>query len=57
MSLRPLQQTTLRVFREQQPEAPPREVTDDAEIARELAAIGARFERFSNHEPLPSDGD
>jgi 1,2-dihydroxy-3-keto-5-methylthiopentene dioxygenase len=49
--------TTLRIFDEHQPETPLREVTDGAEIARELAAVGVRFERWSVDRPLPPGAD
>jgi 1,2-dihydroxy-3-keto-5-methylthiopentene dioxygenase len=49
--------TTLRIFDEREPAAPPREITDAAEIARELGAVGVRFERWSADAPLPPDAD
>ncbi len=39
--------TSLRIFDEHRPDAPLRETTDVAEIARELAAIGVRFEQLA----------
>jgi 1,2-dihydroxy-3-keto-5-methylthiopentene dioxygenase len=49
--------TTLRIFDENRPDVPLREATDGAEIARELAAVGVRFERWSAQAPLPHDAD
>jgi 1,2-dihydroxy-3-keto-5-methylthiopentene dioxygenase len=49
--------TTLRVFDEAQPAAPARELTDGDEIARELAAVGVRFERWSVDRQLPPGAD
>jgi len=49
--------TTLRIFDENDPAAPLREVTAGDEIARELAAVGVRFERWSADRPLASDAD
>lgn len=49
--------TTLRIFDEDSPQVPLREVTESAEIARELAAIGVRFERFPVDVPVPSGDD
>ena len=43
--------TTLRIFDENDPAAPLREVTAGDEIARELAAVGVRFERWSADRP------
>ena len=57
MSVKTGRHTTLRVFREDQPAAPLREVTTGDEITRELAAIGVRFERFFNDGPLPATDD
>ncbi|MGP6158915.1 MAG: hypothetical protein ACLPYS_15645 [Vulcanimicrobiaceae bacterium] len=45
--------TTLRVFAEDRPQAPLREVADHAEIIDELAAIGVRFQRFEAASELP----
>jgi 1,2-dihydroxy-3-keto-5-methylthiopentene dioxygenase len=45
--------STLRIFAEDQPGHPLREATDGTEIARELAAVGVRFERWSVDRPLP----
>jgi 1,2-dihydroxy-3-keto-5-methylthiopentene dioxygenase len=49
--------TTLRVFDENMPAAPLREVTDGDEIARELGAVGVRFERWSADLPLAPGAD
>jgi len=49
--------TTLRIFDENQPAAPLRELTDGAEIARELDAVGVRFERWNVDRPIPPDAD
>ena len=49
--------TTLRVFDENQPAAPLREVTAGDEIARELAAVGVRFERWNTDAQLAPGAD
>ena len=49
--------TILRIFDETRPEKPLREITDGAEIARELNAVGVRFERCTADRALPSDAD
>jgi 1,2-dihydroxy-3-keto-5-methylthiopentene dioxygenase len=49
--------TVLRIFDENRPDAPLRESTDGAEIARELAAVGVRFERWTADAPLAADAD
>jgi 1,2-dihydroxy-3-keto-5-methylthiopentene dioxygenase len=49
--------TTLRVFDENQPAAPLRELTNGDEIARELAAVGVRFERWSTDAQLSPGAD
>jgi 1,2-dihydroxy-3-keto-5-methylthiopentene dioxygenase len=57
MSVTTEQRTMLRIFDENDPAAPLREVTDGAEIARELAAVGVRFERWIADRPVPQDAD
>jgi 1,2-dihydroxy-3-keto-5-methylthiopentene dioxygenase len=57
MSVSTEQRTTLRIFDEDSPRVPLREVTDGTEIARELAAIGVRFERFAAAGPVPAGHD
>jgi 1,2-dihydroxy-3-keto-5-methylthiopentene dioxygenase len=47
----------LRIFDENQPAAPLREVTDGADIARELEAVGVRFERWNVDRPIPPGAD
>ncbi|GAC1427076.1 MAG: acireductone dioxygenase [Candidatus Velthaea sp.] len=49
--------TVLRVFDERRPEAPLRELTDGDDIARELAAVGVRFERWTADKTLARDAD
>jgi 1,2-dihydroxy-3-keto-5-methylthiopentene dioxygenase len=49
--------TIVRVYDENDAAAPPLELTDGAEIARELATVGVRFERWSADRPLPADAD
>ncbi len=49
--------TTLRIFDENDSSAPPRELTDGDAIARELAAVGVRFERWSADRALPPNAD
>jgi 1,2-dihydroxy-3-keto-5-methylthiopentene dioxygenase len=49
--------TTLRIFDENQPDRPLREITDGASIARELGTVGVRFERWSADRPLPDGAD
>jgi 1,2-dihydroxy-3-keto-5-methylthiopentene dioxygenase len=49
--------TTLRIFDESEAGAPLREVTDAAEIARELDAVGVRFERWNADRPIPPGAD
>jgi 1,2-dihydroxy-3-keto-5-methylthiopentene dioxygenase len=49
--------TLLRVFAEDRPREPLREVTEPASIANELAEIGVRFERFEVAATLPPDAD
>ena len=52
-----LSATILRVFDETQPQAPRIDTTDRAAIARELAAIGCRFERWEAAIQLAPDAD
>jgi len=49
--------TTLRVFDEQHPEKPLLETSDGDEIARELGAVGVRFERWTAEKALAVDAD
>jgi 1,2-dihydroxy-3-keto-5-methylthiopentene dioxygenase len=49
--------TTLRVFDETNPAAPMFETSDGAQIARELGAIGVRFERWPTDAQLPNGAD
>jgi 1,2-dihydroxy-3-keto-5-methylthiopentene dioxygenase len=49
----PSRTTVLRVFAETSGDAPLLETTDAGEIARELAAIGVRFERWNAERELP----
>jgi 1,2-dihydroxy-3-keto-5-methylthiopentene dioxygenase len=49
--------TVLRIFDENDGAAPLRETTDGDEIARELAAVGVRFERWSADRPIAFDAD
>jgi 1,2-dihydroxy-3-keto-5-methylthiopentene dioxygenase len=49
--------TTLRIFDENHPDAPPRELTDGDEIARELNAVGVRFERWNVDQAVPPGAD
>jgi 1,2-dihydroxy-3-keto-5-methylthiopentene dioxygenase len=49
--------STLRIFDEREPGAPLREVTDGTAIARELAAVGVRFERWNADHPIPPGAD
>jgi 1,2-dihydroxy-3-keto-5-methylthiopentene dioxygenase len=49
--------TTLRIFDENHPDAPPREHTNADEIARELNAVGVRFERWSVDRPIAPGAD
>ncbi len=48
--------SVLRIFDEREG-ALAREVTDGEEIARELAAVGVRFERWTVDRPLPPEFD
>ena len=48
--------TILRIFDEADVSAP-RELTDGAAIARELGAVGVRFERWNADRELPSGAD
>jgi 1,2-dihydroxy-3-keto-5-methylthiopentene dioxygenase len=57
MSLTTDLRTALRIFDENEPAAPLRECTDGAEIARELAAVGVRFERWDAETPIAADAD
>lgn len=57
MSVSAQLRTTLRVFDESRPDAPVRELTDGEAIARELSAVGVRFERWSVDGPVPSGAD
>ncbi|MEO1751530.1 acireductone dioxygenase [Thiofaba sp. EF100] len=45
----------LRIFAENRPEAPLAIYTEAADIARELAAIGVRFEQWEASVPLAAD--
>jgi 1,2-dihydroxy-3-keto-5-methylthiopentene dioxygenase len=42
----------LRIFEESQPEAPVRTTSDHREMARELSAIGVRFEQWRATQPI-----
>jgi len=47
----------LRIFDETHPEAPIGNYTDHADIARELALMGVRFEQWEASRPLAADAD
>lgn len=49
--------TVLRIYDETSGAAPLREVTDGAEIVRELAAVGVRFERWSAEQTVAPSAD
>jgi 1,2-dihydroxy-3-keto-5-methylthiopentene dioxygenase len=49
--------TILRIFDENDGATPLREVTDGDAIARELAAVGVRFERWDAERELAADAD
>lgn len=49
--------SVLRIFEENRPEAPVAIHVDPAAIARELAAIGVRFEQWKASVPLPADAN
>ena len=49
--------TTLRVFDEQKPDAPLFETSDGDDIARELGAVGVRFERWTAEKALDANAD
>jgi 1,2-dihydroxy-3-keto-5-methylthiopentene dioxygenase len=49
-------QTVLRIFDENDP-SDGRVLDDGAEIARELSAVGVRFERWDADRPLAADAD
>lgn len=49
--------TILRIFDENDASQPLREITDGAQIAHELEAVGVRFERWSADQPLPANAD
>jgi 1,2-dihydroxy-3-keto-5-methylthiopentene dioxygenase len=57
MTTATLPATILRVFDETDPGAPRIDTTDREAIARELAAIGCRFERWEAAVQLPRDAD
>ena len=57
MTAATLPATILRVFDDTDPSAPRIESTDRAAIARELAAIGCRFERWEASVQLAPDAD
>jgi 1,2-dihydroxy-3-keto-5-methylthiopentene dioxygenase len=57
MSVTAQLRSTLRIFAEADGSAPLRESTDGAQIARELSAVGVRFERWSVDRPIPPDAD
>lgn len=42
----------LRIFRENQPDAPLSVHTDHADVASELAKVGVRFERWEANQPI-----
>ncbi len=56
MSVITEQRSTLRIFDEADASVS-REVTDGAEIARELAEVGVRFERWNADRELPAGAD
>lgn len=47
----------LRIFDDQRPEAPIAVYTDHAEMARELAALNVRFEKWEANQPFAADAD